>query len=112
MAYDESEGSRIREALAAQSGVTEKKMFGGLSFMVNGHMCCGLVNENLMVRVGPEQYEDCLTLPFARKMDFTGRPMKGMIFVDPDGYRADEDLEAWVDRGLAFVTTLPPKVRK
>jgi len=109
MAYDEQEGFRIREALAAQSGVSERKMFGGLAFMVNGHMCCGLTNDNLMVRVGPEQYEDCLAQPFAREMDFTGRPMKGMIYVDPDGYHSDKDLKAWVDRGLAFVTTLPPK---
>mgnify|MGYP000614765519 CR=1 FL=1 len=112
MAYDESEGIRIRAALADQTGVTERKMFGGLAFMVNGHMCCGLAKEKLMLRVGPDQYEACLAQPHAREMDFTGRPMRGMIYVDPDGYHTDEDLQAWVDRGLAFVLNLPPKVRK
>ena len=115
MAYDEDVAYRIRAALADQDGahptygVTEKKMFGGLAFMVNGHMCCGLTTEDLMVRVGPEQYEECLAQPHAREMDFTGRPMKGMIYVDSEGYDSDEDLQAWVDRGLAFVTSLPPK---
>jgi len=109
MAYDEDMAYRIREALAAQSGVTEKKMFGGLTFMVNGHMCCGLAKGDLMVRVGPKQYEEALAQPHAREMNFTGRPMKGMIYVDPDGYHTDEELHAWVDRGLAFVASLPPK---
>lgn len=112
MAYDEDVAYRIRAVLADQDGVTEKKMFGGLAFMVNGHMCCGLAKGELMVRVGPEQYEDCLAQPHAREMDFTGRPMKGMIYVDPDGYRTDEELQVWVNRGLAFVTSLPPKSKK
>jgi TfoX/Sxy family transcriptional regulator of competence genes len=109
MAYDEDVAFRIRAVLADQDSVTEKKMFGGLSFVVNGHMCCGLAKEKLMVRVGPEQYEECLAQPHAREMDFTGRPMKGMIYVDSEGYDSDEDLQAWVDRGLAFVTSLQPK---
>jgi TfoX/Sxy family transcriptional regulator of competence genes len=109
MAYDEDVAFRIREALAAQRGVTEKKMFGGLAFMVNGHMCCGLAKGNLMVRVGPDQYEEALAQPYAREMDFTGRPMKGIVYVDSAGYDSDRDLRAWVDRGLAFVTSLPPK---
>ena len=109
MAYDEEVAYRIRESLADQDGVTEKKMFGGLAFMVNGHMCCGLAKGELMVRVGPEQYEESLAQPHAREMDFTGRPMKGMIYVDSAGYESDEDLQTWVDRGLAFVTSLPAK---
>jgi TfoX/Sxy family transcriptional regulator of competence genes len=109
MAYDEDMAYRIRAALAGQSGVTEKKMFGGLAFMVNGHMCCGIAKGELMLRVGPEQYEACLALPHAHEMDFSGRPIRGMIYVDPEGYANDEDLQAWVDRGLAFVTSLPPK---
>ena len=109
MAYDEAMAYRIRAALADQDGVTEKKMFGGLAFMVNGHMCCGLAKDNLMLRVGSDQYEACLAQPHAREMDFTGRPMRGMIYVDEAGYAADEDLQTWVNRGLAFVTTLPPK---
>ncbi len=109
MAYDEDVAYRLREALADQDGVTERKMFGGLAFMVNGHMCCGLTTEDLMVRVGPEQYEACLAQSHARPMDFTGRPMKGMIYVDEAGYETADALQAWVDRGLAFVLGLPPK---
>ncbi len=109
MAYDEDMAYRIRAALADQSGVTEKKMFGGLAFMVNGHMCCGLANGNLMVRVGPDQYEDSLAQPHAREMDFTGRPMRGLVYVDPAGYQTDKNLQEWVQRGLNFVTSLPPK---
>jgi len=109
MAYDEDMAYRIRAVLAGQEGVTERKMFGGLAFMVNGHMCCGLTKGDLMVRVGPEQHEEALAQPHAREMDFTGRPMRGMVSVDPAGYETDEALQAWVDRGLAFVTSLPPK---
>ena len=109
MAYDEAVAYRIREALAQQDGVSERKMFGGVAFMVNGHMCCGLAKGELMVRVGPDQYEDSLAQPHAREMDFTGRPMKGMVYVDAAGYDTDEDLQAWVNRGLAFVNGLPAK---
>jgi TfoX/Sxy family transcriptional regulator of competence genes len=109
MAYDEDVANRVREALAGQSAVTERKMFGGLAFMVGGHMCCGVLGEELMVRVGPEQYEAALALPHARPMDFTGKRMRGMIFVAADGARDDAALTAWVGRGLAYVTSLPPK---
>ncbi len=109
MAYDEDVAYRIRAALADQDGVTEKKMFGGLAFMVKGHMCCGLAKGQLMVRVGPEQYAACLAQPHAREMDFTGRPMKGFIYVDEAGCDTDAELQAWVDRGVTFVTGLPPK---
>ena len=109
MAYDEEMAYRIRAALAGQEGVTERKMFGGLAFMVNGHMCCGLAKGDLMVRVGPEQHEEALAQPHAREMDFTGRPMKGFVYVDSAGYGSDKDLQAWIDRGLAFVTSLKPK---
>jgi TfoX/Sxy family transcriptional regulator of competence genes len=80
-------------------------MFGGLCFMVNGGMCCGLTNAAFMVRVGPDQYEDALAQPHARPMDFTGRPLAGMVYVDPSGYRADADLARWVQRGVDFVST-------
>ncbi len=109
MAYDEDVANRVREALAKQDGVDEKKMFGGLAFMVRGHMCCGAMGDEMMVRVGPDQYEECLAHPHARKMDFTGKPMRGMIYVSPEGIAGDDDLAAWVGRGLAFVSTLPPK---
>lgn len=109
MAYDESTAYRVREALAQQESVTERKMFGGLAFMINGHMCCGVMQDHLMVRVGPQQYETALAQPYAREMDFTGRPMKGMIWVDPPGYQSEADLRAWVEQGLSFVTSLPAK---
>lgn len=84
-------------------------MFGGLAFMVNGHLCCGIAKDELMVRVGPEGHDDALRLPHARPMDFTGKPMRGMIYVGADGARDDETLAAWVGRGLDFVLSLPPK---
>jgi TfoX/Sxy family transcriptional regulator of competence genes len=109
MAYDEGLAERIREVLDSQDGVTEKKMFGGLAFMVRGHMCCGVSGDDLMLRVGPEQYDDALMQPHARAMDFTGRPMKGFVYVGPEGLASDEQLEAWLGRGLRFVQSLPPK---
>lgn len=109
MAYDEGLAERIRGVLADEAGVTEKKMFGGLCLLVRGNMCCGIVDETLMARVGPGQYEACLRLPYAREMDFTGKPLKGMIYVDPEGIGEDEELEAWIDRCLAFMKTLPAK---
>jgi hypothetical protein len=84
-------------------------MFGGLAFMVNGHMCCGIVGNELVVRTGPDGFERALSQPHARPMDFTGRPMKGFVFVAPVGYRTDRDLKAWTQRGLKFVLGLPPK---
>ena len=109
MAYDEGLAQRVREHLAEDRRVTEKKMFGGLAFMVAGNMCCGIVGDELMVRVGPDAYEDALARPHARAMDFTGRAMKGMVYVGVDGVESDDDLAGWVDRGLAFAGSLPAK---
>ena len=103
MAYDEDVAYRIRAALAEQGGVTEKKMFGGLAFMVNGHMCCGLAKGELMVRVGPDQYAESLAQPHAREMDFTGKPLSGMVYVEPAGFADDADLALWLERCAAFV---------
>ena len=108
MAIDEGLATRIREALGA-APVTEKKMFGGLAFLSRGHMFIGIAKEALMVRVGPDAHAAALRKPSARVMDFTGRPMKGYVFVDPPGYEDDADLAAWVRAGLSFVGTLPPK---
>ena len=112
MAYDEHLAGRVRDLVHAQSGYDEKKMFGGICFLLHGHMACGVVKDDLMVRVGPEDQSDALALPHARPMDFTGKPMKSMIYVAPDGLVSDTDLEAWVRRGLAFTATLPPKKPK
>jgi TfoX/Sxy family transcriptional regulator of competence genes len=109
MSYDEGLAERIREVLDSQEGVVEKKMFGGLAFMVRGHMCCGVSGDDLMLRVGPEQYDDALKQPHARAMDFTGRPMKGFVYIGQEGLASDEQLEEWVRRGLRFVQPLPPK---
>jgi len=94
------------------AGYEEKKMFGGLCFLVNGNMCCGVAKDTFMVRVGPEAYDEALALPHAREMDFTGKPLKGMVYVDSEGVSEDSELAAWVDRGLAFAGKLPPKKKR
>jgi TfoX/Sxy family transcriptional regulator of competence genes len=109
MAYDEGLAERLRDVLSEQIGVTEKKMFGGLAFLWQGHMFCGIAGEDLMVRVGAERYEQALLEPHTRAMDFTGRPMKGYVYVEPEGFEADDDLKTWTNRGLEFVRSLPPK---
>ena len=109
MSYDEGLAERIREVLSSHDSVTEKKMFGGLAFMVRGNMCCGVSGDDLMLRVGPDQYDDALMQPHARVMDFTGRPMKGYVYVGHEGLASDEQLEEWIGRGLRFVQSLPPK---
>ncbi|NNE36054.1 MAG: TfoX/Sxy family protein [Rhodothermales bacterium] len=109
MAYDEGLADRLRGIFADGNDVQEKKMFGGLAVMVNGHMCCGIVGDELMVRVGPALYEEALSRPHARPMDFTGRPSKGMVYVGADGFASSESLRAWVDLAMDFVDTLPPR---
>ncbi len=112
MAFDEILANRIRRIVSGKKGISERKMFGSLAFLHNGHMACGVVKEELMVRVGPDAYEEALAHPHAREMDFTGRPLKGMIYVDCEGYRTDPGLEGWVERGLDFTGSLPPKKPK
>ncbi len=112
MAYDEGLAERIRQLLGSTRNIAERKMFGGLAFMCNGHMFVGVLGETLMARVGPERYAQALAQPQVRKMDFTGRPMKGYVFVDPPGLARDADLAEWVKRCLDFVETLPPKTPK
>lgn len=109
MAYDEGLAQRIREALDDRDDVTERKMFGGVAFMLGGNMCAGVVKGDLMVRVGPDAYADALAEPDAREMDFTGKPMKGLLYVDGESIAADERLDAWVGRAVAFAGSLPPK---
>ncbi len=109
MAFDEGLASRVRKVLERKKGITERKMFGGLAFMRHGHMCCGIEKEDLMLRVGPDQYDDCLGQPHARVMDFTGKPMKGMLYVAARGISEDEQLQSWIGQALSFVDTLPPK---
>jgi TfoX/Sxy family transcriptional regulator of competence genes len=109
MPYDEGLAQRIREVFEERSDVSEKRMFGGVAFLLHGNMCCGVVRSELMVRVGPDAYDDSLTQPHAREMDFTGKPMRGMIYVSAEGIEADADLEQWLARGVAFSSALPAK---
>jgi TfoX/Sxy family transcriptional regulator of competence genes len=107
--HDEGLAQRIRERLEEQPHVSEKRMFGGLAFLVGGHMAVGIVRDEMMVRVGPAAYDAALCEPHARPMDFTKRPMKGFVFVAPPGFEEDADLARWVERGVAFAASLPPK---
>jgi len=110
MAFDEGVAQRLREVFDERDEVVvEKKMFGGIAFMLNGHMCCGVIKDELMVRVGKERHDEYIALPHAREMDFTKRPLKGMLYVGTKGFEDDRDLHAWVDRASAFTTSLPPK---
>lgn len=109
MPFDETLAKRVRALLRGTDSLTERQMFGGLAFVVNGHMCCGIVGKDFVVRTGPDEYEAALSQPHARPMDFTGRPMRGFVYVDPPGYRSTRELRAWVQRGLHFVLSLPPK---
>ncbi len=109
MGYDEKTAERVRRILSRRRDVVEKKMVGGLSFMVNGSMCCGLTSTALMVRVGPEAYEGALAQPHTRPMEFTGKPLAGFVCVDSRGYRTDTALAKWIHRGIDFVSTLPAK---
>lgn len=109
MPYDERLAERLRAALAGTRGLTEKHMFGGLAFLVRGHMCCGVAGEDLVVRVGPLAYEAALARPHARPMDFTGRALTGFVYVGPRGTARQASLEKWVAQAAAFVRTLPVK---
>ena len=109
MPYDETLAVRVRDALAARPGIREQKMFGGLCYLLDGNMAVGVESDRLMVRVGRDAYEDALAKPHARPMDFTGRPMRGFVWVDAAGLRDDRALRRWVQRGLDFAGSLPPK---
>ena len=113
MAHDEKLNQRIREVLKDKKGIKEQNMFGGLCFLHNGNMLCGCdAKHGLSVRVGPDKYDETLKLKHARKMDITGVPMKGLVFVEPAGYKTKATLTQWIERGLAFTKTLPKKVKK
>jgi TfoX/Sxy family transcriptional regulator of competence genes len=111
MAFDEALADRIREVLASQPGLSERKMFGGIAFMLAGNMAVGVIGEDLMVRLDPADAEKALAEPHARPMDFTGKPAKNMVYVDPQGTASDKDLAAWVEAGADYASSLPPKPR-
>lgn len=108
MAYDERLAERVRRILAADPGFGERKMFGGLAFMLDGNMCCGIVDDRLMLRLGADATQQALEKPHVQPMDFTGRPMAGMVYVGAEGVRG-KALRAWVEQAVGFVRALPPK---
>jgi TfoX-like protein len=112
MAYDEDLAQRVRTALSRRRGVSEKKMFGGLCFMVGDAMCCGIVRDELMARVGPERYDKALAEPGARPMDFSGKPMVGFVFVGGPGIQSAAALGKWMGWCAEFASALPPKKKR
>ncbi len=112
MAYDEDLAERVRAALGPVEGVTEIRMFGGLCYTVGGNMAVGIAKDELMVRLSHEEGDEALEEPHVRPMDFTGKPMRGFLFVAPEGIRTEKMLQTWVDRGVAYASTLPPKKPK
>lgn len=109
MTYDSGLAHRIRNTLPDHLQFTEQEMFGGLGFLNDGNMCCGVIDDKLIARVGPEQYGDALDEPHASVFDYTGRPMRGWVFVDQTGLGSKDALDEWLERRLTFVGTLPPK---
>lgn len=109
MAFDEALADRVRGALAARPEVSERKMFGGIAFMLAGNMAVGVIGEDLMVRLDPADAERALSEPHTRPMDFTGKPARNMVYVGPDGTASDEDLGGWVEAGAGFAASLPSK---
>src|SRR4051812_5170673 len=109
MAYSKSLAARVRQQLTAQRGVVEKKMFGGVAFLLHGNMLVGVWQDSLIARIGAQQYDEALAKPFVHPFDVTGRPMKGWVIVEPDGIEMDVQLHDWIDQATRFVRTLPPK---
>ena len=109
MAYDEALAGRVRTAMTGKDGLSERKMFGGLCLMLHGNMFAGVINDELMLRVGPDRFDAALSKPGARPMDFTGRPMSGFIYVQPSAFKTEAGLTGWLNEALGFVETLPPK---
>ncbi len=109
MAYSEELAERVRDVLMARAGVGERKMFGGLAFMLGGNMCCGVIRDDLIVRIFPEEGDAALEEPDVRPFDMTGRTMSGFVVVGPGATASEEGLRSWVGRGVAVAETLAPK---
>jgi TfoX/Sxy family transcriptional regulator of competence genes len=109
MPMNESIAAKIRAEVNNYPGVVEKRMFGGIGFMVNGNMACGVNGSDLIVRVGPDKSPTALARPHTKVFDMTGRPMLGWIRVEPNGFAAENDLKDWIKQGMEFALTLPPK---
>jgi TfoX/Sxy family transcriptional regulator of competence genes len=109
MPYSESLAARIRKVLSRKKGLAEKKMFGGVGFLLSGNMCVGVWKDSLIARVGPEQYEEALQEPFVNEFDITGRPMKGWVLVASEGIEDEDQLQEWIQRAVVFAGKLPAK---
>jgi TfoX/Sxy family transcriptional regulator of competence genes len=109
VAYNEHVAERVRLLLKRRRGIEEKKMFGGIAFLLNGHMCCGVLNNSLVLRLGEECTRAALREPYTRPMDFTGKVMKSMIYLGPKGFRKDNELKSWIERAVSFARSLPKK---
>lgn len=112
MAFDERLAERIRVAMGARMGMTEKKMFGGIAFLLKGNLCCGVLGDEMIARIPPERMESALAEPHTRIFDMTGRPMKGWILVAPAGLSSKRQLARWIRVAVEFATSLPPKEEK
>jgi TfoX/Sxy family transcriptional regulator of competence genes len=110
--YDETLAGRLRKALGSRPDVSERKMFGGLAFLCHGRMCCGIIGDDLVVRVMAEDMPQVMKSPHVRPMDFTGRPLKGFVYVAPGGYKTAAALRTWVERALRFVESDEAPIRK
>ena len=109
MAFDEILGERVRMLLGDDPDVSERRMFGGLAFMVAGNMACGVIRDDLLVRVGRDDYDAMVAQPFAGPMQMGDRTMGGFVVVDGEGVAEDDQLDAWVDRGVTYAVSLLPK---
>lgn len=109
MPYDEQLADRIQDILVGQPGLEAKKMFGGVGYLVQGNMACGVHKDMLIVRVGPDAFEESMEHPHTRPFDMTGRVMKGWVMVEPPGFSSEDDLKVWVQTGLDFALSLPSK---
>jgi TfoX/Sxy family transcriptional regulator of competence genes len=107
--FDEILAARVRKLMVRRKLMTEKKMFGGIGFLLGGNMCCGVWKQYLILRVGPDHYEDALQQPHVKEFDITGRAMKGWVMVEPGGVETDNDLQDWVRRATKFAGSLPAK---
>lgn len=109
MAYDHTLADEVRTAIGARSGLSEREMFGGITFMIDGNMAVGVTGDELMVRVGKEGHDGAVALPGARVFDMGSRPMKGWVAVGREGFPTEGELKTWVDRGVAYAESLPAK---
>ena len=109
MAYNEELAKRIRVRLKNKAGVVEKMMFGGIGFLVNGNMACGVNKQDLVLRLNESDFEAAMKQPYVRIFNMTGRPMKGWVLVSSAGYKSDKALLDWIEKGITFAQSLPHK---